>query len=53
MRYYNLYQPYYLPVKYRETMPIMQELLRLHEQDSLNEYQNQWFRPQKDSLEFV
>ncbi|MCB0594579.1 MAG: sulfatase [Lewinellaceae bacterium] len=51
VRYYNLGQPYYLPVKYRETMPIMQELLRLHEQDSLNEYQNQWFRPQKDSLE--
>ena len=51
VRYYNLGQPYYLPVKYRETMPIMQELLRLHDKDSLNEYQNQWFRPQKDSLE--
>ena len=51
VRYYNLNQPYYLPVKYRETMPIMQELLRLHEKDSLDEYQAQWFRPQKDSLE--
>jgi arylsulfatase A-like enzyme len=51
IRYYNLDQPYYLPVKYRETMPIMQELLRLHEKDSLNAYQAQWFRPTKDSIE--
>lgn len=51
IRYYNLDQPYYLPVGYRETMPIMKELLRLHEKDSLNEYQAQWFRPTKDSLE--
>lgn len=51
IRYYNLDQPYYLPVKYRETMPIMKELLRLHEKDSLNTYQAQWFRPTKDSLE--
>jgi arylsulfatase A-like enzyme len=39
--------PYYLPVKYREQMGIMQELLRLHEKDSLNKYQAQWFREKK------
>lgn len=51
IRYYNLDQPHYLPVKYRETMPIMRELLRLHAADSLDEFQSQWFRPTKDSLE--
>jgi arylsulfatase A-like enzyme len=40
-------KPYYLPVKYREQMAIMQELLRLKEADSLNEYQAQWFRETK------
>jgi N-sulfoglucosamine sulfohydrolase len=44
-------KPYYLPVKYREQMGIMQELLRLHEKDSLNEYQGQWFRGSKPEEE--
>lgn len=40
-------KPYYLPVKYREQMAIMQELLRLNEIDSLDTYQSQWFREKK------
>ena len=40
-------KPYYLPVKYREQMAIMQELLRLNELDSLDTYQSQWFRENK------
>ncbi|WP_169515984.1 sulfatase family protein [Gaetbulibacter saemankumensis] len=52
IKYYNLNQAYYLPVKYRETMPIMRELLRLRDKDSLNDIQKQWFRKTKDSIEF-
>lgn len=52
IRYYNTNQPYYLPVKYRETMPIMKELLRLKEEGKLSPEQAQWFRPTKDSIEF-
>ena len=44
-------KPYYLPVVYREQMPIMQELLRLKESGELDEYQSQWFRPTKDPEE--
>jgi arylsulfatase A-like enzyme len=40
-------RPYYLPIKYREQMTIMQELLRLNEKDSLDTYQSQWFRENK------
>ena len=40
-------KPYYLPVKYREQMGIMKELLRLREKDSLDTYQAQWFREKK------
>ena len=40
-------RPYYLPIKYREQMTIMQELLRLNEIDSLDTYQSQWFRENK------
>lgn len=38
---------YYLPVAYREQMPIMQELLRLRDAGALDEVQAQWFRPRK------
>ncbi len=51
LRNFYTERPYYLPVKYREQMPIMQELLRLHEKDSLNEYQAQWFRESKPKEE--
>ncbi len=40
-------RPYYLPVKYREQMAIMKELLRLRDIDSLDTYQAQWFRKEK------
>ncbi|MCM5663385.1 sulfatase family protein [Galbibacter mesophilus] len=51
IRNYLPNQPYYLPVSYREQMPIMQELLRLDSLGQLNEYQAQWFRKTKDSIE--
>ena len=47
LRNYNLDKAYYLPLPYREQMPIMQELLRLNEQGKLNQSQAQWFRQQK------
>jgi hypothetical protein len=40
-------KPYYLPVKYREQMAIMRELLRLKEIDSLDASQALWFREKK------
>lgn len=43
---------YYLPIKYRETMPIMKELLRLRDEGKLTKVQRLWFRQQKDSIEF-
>ena len=36
LRNYNLDKAYYLPLPYREQMPIMQELLRLNEQGTLD-----------------
>ncbi len=51
LRNFNTDQPYYLPVKFRERMPIMQELLRLNQKDSLDEYQSQWFREIKPEEE--
>ena len=47
LRNYNLDQPYYLPLPYREQMPIMQELLKLNERGDLTDIQSQWFRLQK------
>jgi len=40
-------QGYYLPIVYREQMPIMQELLRMWENGELNKNQAQWFREKK------
>ena len=42
---------YYLAIKYREQMPIMQELLRMRDQGELDEYQSQWFRESKPEEE--
>lgn len=42
---------YYLPVRYREQMGIMQELLRLKSLDSLDRYQALWFRETRDREE--
>lgn len=51
MRNYQPDKPYYLPVAYREQMPIMQELLRMRDAGELNEYQAQWFRETKEEEE--
>ncbi len=42
---------YYLPLTYREQMPIMQELLRLDRVGQLNAAQSQWFRLEKPEEE--
>nr|WP_299342855.1 sulfatase [Allomuricauda sp.] len=44
-------QSYYLPIKFREEMDIMQELLRLRKNDSLDPKQLLWFRQKKDPEE--
>ena len=49
-KYLRNYYPergYYLPLTYREQMPIMQELLFLRDQGKLKEAQSQWFRESK------
>lgn len=53
-KYMRNFQPeksFYLPVKYRENMPIMQELLRMRDAGELNEFQAQWFRESKPKEE--
>ena len=40
-------KPYYLPLDYRENMPVMQELLRLRDTGQLDENQALWFRQSK------
>lgn len=47
LRNFNLDQPYYLPLTYREQMPVMQELIRLRDSGQLDAIQSQWFRPTK------
>ena len=47
LRNYNLDKAYYLPLPYREQMPIMQQLLLLNGQGKLDKNQAQWFRSQK------
>jgi arylsulfatase A-like enzyme len=42
---------YYLPVSYRERIPTMQELLRLKNENKLNDIQKQWFREVKPNEE--
>lgn len=51
IRNYRPNQGYYLPLSYREQIPTMQELLRLHEAGKLNEVQQQWFRKSKPTEE--
>ena len=53
-KYLKNFQPekgYYLPVSYREQMPVMQELLRMRDAGELNEIQAQWFRDSKPTEE--
>lgn len=47
LRNFRTDQGYYLPVTYREQMPIMQELLRLRDAGELTPAQAQWFRESK------
>lgn len=51
LRNFNPEKSYYLPLSYREQMPIMQELLRLRDAGELNETQAQWFRDSKPEEE--
>lgn len=51
IRSYRPDQGYYLPIKYRERIPAMQELLRLRDEGKLNEVQKQWFRENKPKEE--
>lgn len=51
LRNYKPEQGYYLPVAYREQMPIMQELLRMRDAGELNPFQAQWFRDSKEKEE--
>jgi N-sulfoglucosamine sulfohydrolase len=47
LRNFNPEQPYYLPLRYREQMPVMQEMLRMRDAGQLDETQAQWFRTSK------
>jgi hypothetical protein len=47
LRNFRTEQGYYLPVAYREQMPVMKELLRMRDAGELNPYQAQWFRESK------
>jgi len=47
LRNFNPEKPYYLPLAYREQMPVMQEMLRMRDAGELNEIQAQWFRTSK------
>ena len=51
LRNYRPEQGYYLEVKYREQMAVMQELLRMRDNGELDEYQAQWFRESKPEEE--
>ena len=51
LRNYNPEKPYYLPLTYREQMPVMQELLRMRDAGQLNAAQAQWFRTSKEEEE--
>lgn len=47
LRNFSPEKPYYLPLRYREQMPLMQELLRLRDSGELDDIQKQWFRQSK------
>ncbi len=51
IKYYQPEKPMFLEVSYRNQMPIMQELLRLREEDSLTDDQSLWFRDHKPKEE--
>jgi len=47
IRNYRPEQGYYLPLTYRERIPTMQELLRLRDDEKLDDIQALWFRENK------
>jgi len=51
IRYYQPEKPMYLPSAYRDQMPIMQELHRLHAAGELTDAQARWFRETKPEEE--
>ena len=51
IRNYRPEQGYYLPIKFRERISTMQELLRLRDAGKLTEAQALWFRNKKDTEE--
>jgi|TARA_Y100000310_G_scaffold345155_1_gene462227 arylsulfatase A-like enzyme len=51
LRYYDQDKPFFLPVAYREQMPIMRELHRLREAGELTVAQRLWFRATKPGEE--
>lgn len=51
IRYYEPEKPMFLPVAYREQMPIMRELHRLEQAGELTDVQAQWFRKTKPKEE--
>ncbi|ALJ06747.1 sulfatase [Pseudalgibacter alginicilyticus] len=51
IRNYRPNQPYYLPVTFRERIPTMQELLKLRDENKLNDIQSLWFRKTKSNEE--
>ena len=52
IRYYEPEKPMFLRVKYRDQMPIMQELYRLRDASKLTADQALWFRDKKPAIEF-
>ena len=53
-KYLRNFEPdkgYYLPLAYREQMPVMQELLRMRDEGALDDIQAQWFREAKPEEE--
>ncbi len=44
-------KPYYLPLKYREKMDVMQELLKMRDAGKLNKHQALWFKTSKPNEE--
>ena len=51
LRNFQTDRPYYLPLGFREQMPIMKELLRIRDAGELSTEQSQWFRTTKPQEE--
>lgn len=51
IKYYEPEKPMYLEVSYRNQMPVMQELLRLKNENKLSDEQKLWFRNKKPNEE--